>query len=233
MDLFCSENIQELAGAMLKVQGDLSPAIKDASNPFAKSRYATLNSVVSASRDALLKHGVWMVQYPVPVETGSLGLMTRLIHATSGQWQAAYMVMPLSKVDPQGYGSALTYARRYSLASLVGLITEDDDAETACGRSRSFNPKNQQATEPVSSEGTVPAKPGNGHSDNGSSADDLRLLSNLPQFDGISYQAITAKDGKTCVVAIGNTMNQKDGLKRGGFRWNPQRKIWWRYADEL
>jgi hypothetical protein len=58
MDTFCSEDIKELAGAMLKVQSDINPAIKDATNPFAKSRYATLNSVINASREAQLTHGV-------------------------------------------------------------------------------------------------------------------------------------------------------------------------------
>jgi hypothetical protein len=61
---------------MLKVQAEINPAIKDASNPFAKSRYATLNSVNTSSRKALLKNGVWPVQYPAPVEAGHLGLMT-------------------------------------------------------------------------------------------------------------------------------------------------------------
>jgi hypothetical protein len=99
MDEFYSDDIKELASAMLKVQAEINPAVKDASNPFAKSRYATLNSVINASREALFNNGVWVVQYPVPVESGHLGLITRLIHASSGQWQSSLMVMPLSKLD--------------------------------------------------------------------------------------------------------------------------------------
>jgi hypothetical protein len=229
---FCSEDIKELAGAMLKVQAELNPAVKDASNPFAKSRYATLNSVITASREALLKHGVWVVQYPVPVESGHLGLMTRFIHASSGQWQSSLMVMPLSKSDPQGYGSALTYARRYSLASMVGLITEDDDAEAACGRSNKCHPNQTQVKTQSTSNELLSHKSGNGSSNGTLSNEDLVLLSNLPQLNGISYQSVTANDGKICVVATGNTMSQKEGLKSNGFIWNPQRKVWWRYADD-
>ena len=108
MELFCSESTKELASAMLTVPAEINPAVKDGDNPFAKTRYATLNSVVEASREALLKYGIWLVQYSVSAESGHLGLVTKLIHAASGQWQASLMVMPLPKADPQGYGSALT-----------------------------------------------------------------------------------------------------------------------------
>jgi hypothetical protein len=117
--------------------------------------------------------------------------------------------MPLSKPDPQGYGSALTYARRYSLASMVGLITEDDDAETACGRaSKSHFNQPQDKSQPTSS-GPMPPKPGNGQSNDNLTSDDFSLLSNLPQLNGISYQSVTANDGKVCIVATGETMRQK------------------------
>jgi hypothetical protein len=181
MESFCSDNIKELANAMLKVQAEITPTIKDASNPFAKSRYATLNSVINASRDALLKHGVWVVQYPVPVEPGHLELITRLIHASSGQWQSSLMVMPLAKPDPQGYGSALTYARRYSLASMVGLITEDDDAETACGRTSKGNNNQTQKYPQSKPNDPLADKPGNGQSNGSLSSEDVDLLTNLPQ----------------------------------------------------
>jgi hypothetical protein len=64
MEMFRSEDIKELAGAMLKVQAEINPAIKDSANPFAKSRYASLNSVVTASREALLNK--WYLGRPVP-----------------------------------------------------------------------------------------------------------------------------------------------------------------------
>jgi hypothetical protein len=78
MDTFCSDDVKEIASAMLKVQAEINPAIKDSSNSFAGSCYSSLNSVVTASREALLNNVVWVVQYPVPVESGHLGLVTSL-----------------------------------------------------------------------------------------------------------------------------------------------------------
>lgn len=229
MELFCSESISELAGAMLKVQAEISPAVRDAENPFAKARYATLNSVVEASRDILLRHGLWLVQYSVPAEAGHLGLVTRLVHAASGQWQASLMIMPLSKADPQGYGSALTYARRYSMATLVGLVIEDDDGEAACGRPKS-NSKRMNRGQPSgeAESGTTGASMAEMAEGEAAASE---ILKRLPRFDGINYQLIKAPDGRPCVIATGRTSAKKDLLSGSGFRWNPDRKIWWRYAD--
>ncbi|UQZ91148.1 single-stranded DNA-binding protein [Deltaproteobacteria bacterium Smac51] len=194
------------------LQAEINPAVKDGDNPFAKTRYAILNSVVEASREALLKHGIWLVQYAVPVEAGHVGLVTKLVHAASGQWQASLMVMPLQKADPQGYGSALTYARRYSLATLVGLVVEDDDGEAAYGRSRRGQKK-------IAKEEST--------NRNNSRA----VLETLPRFEGINYQLVNVPDGRPCVIATGNTSAKRDLLSGSGFKWNPDRKIWWRYAD--
>jgi len=219
MEIFCSEDIKELTGAMLKVQAEITPAIKDRENPFAKSKYATLNSVVEASREALLKHGIWLVQYSVPADTGCLGLVTKMVHAASGQWQASLMVMPLPKADPQGYGSALTYARRYSLASLVGLVTEDDDAEAACGRNHPREGKNKVhknrepggQRDPKNESGNAPAA--GVKSDSEADSERTRdILNSLPKLEGINYQTIKAGDGQICIVATGNTAAKKEIL---------------------
>jgi hypothetical protein len=230
MENFCSDEVKELAGAMLKVQAEINPAIKDASNPFAKSRYATLNSVISASREALVNNGIWVVQYPVPVEPSHLGLITKLTHATSGQWQSCLMVMPLSKIDPQGYGSALTYARRYSLASMVGLITEDDDAEAACGRARNGYNESKFKKDPTPTP-TEKTNVANSEVAPKPSDSEPGLPADLPSLNGINYQAVKSSDGRVCVVATGNTLNNKSSLSANGFRWNPDRRVWWRYSD--
>lgn len=95
-------------------------------NPFTKSRYATLNSVMDSCRQALLDNGIWLCQYPVPVESGCLGLVTKLTHAESGQWQASLAVVPLPRADPQGVGISMTYIRRYALSAMLGIVTEED-----------------------------------------------------------------------------------------------------------
>jgi len=92
MEKYQSPDITELAKAMLKVQAEVQPALKDRENTFARSRYATLNSVMDACRDSLIRHGIWLVQHPVPVEEGHLGLVTKIIHTQSGQWQSSLMV---------------------------------------------------------------------------------------------------------------------------------------------
>jgi hypothetical protein len=188
MEMFCSEDTKELAGAMLKVQADISPATKDSANPFAKSRYASLNSVVTASREALLRHGIWVVQYPVPVESGHLGLVTRMTHASSGQWQSGFMILPLSKLDPQGYGSAMTYARRYSMASLIGIIVDDDDAESACVRPKNGNGNGSNVS---STEDKAPTDSSTPNTVSGNSK-----LHNLPSLQGVNYQTVHGEDGR-------------------------------------
>ncbi|WP_233482537.1 ERF family protein [Desulfovibrio desulfuricans] len=79
------------------VQRTVQPVTKDAENPFTKSWYASLNSVMNACRDALIENGIWLCQHPVPVEQhNSIGLVTKLTHAESGQWQSSFAVVSLS-----------------------------------------------------------------------------------------------------------------------------------------
>lgn len=238
---YSSENMTELAKAMLKVQQALMPVAKDAENSFVRSRYATLNAVMDACREVLLVNGIWVSQYPVPVEPGALGLVTKLMHAESGEWQASCMVMPLPKADPQGYGSALTYARRYALVTLVGLVTEsDDDAEAAMGRERASSTGQNSSCQPTKA---LPRVGTQGQQKQISSYDQTggqqasrssfggQSEVQLPQLDGVVYQQVQAKDGRTCVTASGNTKAKKPLLKEAGFRWDKSRKIWWKYAD--
>ena len=131
-----SDSIAALAKAMVRAHQAIVPAPKDRLNPFTRSMYATLGSVMESCRQALLDAGVWVTQYPVPVEgsetLSAVGLVTKLVHAESGEWQSSLLVMPVAKNDPQGFGSALTYARRYALSAMVGIVTEDDDGNDAC-----------------------------------------------------------------------------------------------------
>lgn len=128
-----SENLNELATALAKCQGEITPAIKDAKNPFFKSKYADLNSVWSVCREPLSKHGLAVIQTIDKDESGLI-LLTTLIHS-SGQWIRSRSPIPLLKTDPQAMGSSITYMRRYSLSAIVGISTdEDDDGEKAMNR---------------------------------------------------------------------------------------------------
>ena len=218
--IFSSQEIAELAKAMVKVQQALTPACKDAENPFVKNRYATLNSVIEACRDALISQSVWVSQYPVSAEPNHLGLVTKLVHADSGQWQSSMMVMPLPKNDPQGYGSALTYARRYGLATLVGLVSElDDDGEAAVHHRSKQNKAPERRSSPTNPPPNNPPP---------QTADGLP---GLPRIDGVNYQTINASNGRLCITASGDVSNKRPFLQEAGFRWDGNRKLWWRYAE--
>lgn len=131
METYCSEDTKLLAQALLRVQQEMLPAAKDSTNPFCKSKYASLNSVMKSCLSALINNGVWMTQLPIPAPADHIALQTKLTHVESGQWQASVIIAPLPKNDPQGMGSALTYCRRYALCSMLGMVTADDDGESA------------------------------------------------------------------------------------------------------
>ncbi|MGN1038976.1 MAG: ERF family protein [Mailhella sp.] len=229
-----SQSISNLSKAMLLVQQQLQPAIKDAKNPFIGNDYATLNSVMESCRALLGSQGIWLTQLPcpAPVELGAghIGLETRLIHAESGEWISSTAIIPLPKNDPQGMGSAITYARRYSLCAILGIVTEDDD-----GNAASIHQK-QQARQRKPLEASQNAKQ---TLDSSSSTKKILDASNrpvssqqnLPKLDGVNYKSVQAENGRQCIVASGKTLEKKELLRAAGFRWDSQQRIWWKYAD--
>lgn len=124
-----SPTIGKLATALSKAQGQLSTAKKDSDNPFFKSKYADLESVWEACREALTTNKLAVIQTPEMID-GKLCLVSMLTHS-SGEWIRSELPLMLAKQDPQSMGSAITYARRYALASLVGVVQSDDDGEAA------------------------------------------------------------------------------------------------------
>jgi len=129
-----SENINELAAALAKAQAEIKTAGKGKENPFFKSSYADLAAIREACVEALSKHSLAVTQ-TTDFDDGRTWLVTTLMHS-SGQWiDGRYPLKPV-KDDPQGMGSAVTYAKRYALAAMVGVVSvdEDDDGEAASGR---------------------------------------------------------------------------------------------------
>jgi hypothetical protein len=124
-----SESINKLAMALVKAQAEMGGAVKDAKNPFFKSNYADLTSVIKTIKEPFANNGLAYVQFPLHGEH-SAGVTTRLIHE-SGEWLEQEYLMPLTKMDSQAFGSILTYARRYSLSAMAGIPTVDDDSESA------------------------------------------------------------------------------------------------------
>lgn len=124
-----SETIDQIMPAFVKARAQFKAAVKDAKNPHFKSSYVTLDGVFDAITEALLAEGIAPMQQTA-IEDARTVLHSRLYHV-SGQWiGSTYPVHPV-KADPQGEGSALTYARRYALMALVGIAPEDDDGNAA------------------------------------------------------------------------------------------------------
>lgn len=128
-----SEHVAEIAAALLKAQKAITFASKDATNPHFKSKYADLPAVIDAIKSALNDNGIVYLQTPTKSDQGYVTLTTRLMHE-SGQFIEDTASVPLSKNDAQGYGSGLTYLRRYSLAAITGLYQDDDDGNAASAK---------------------------------------------------------------------------------------------------
>lgn len=122
---------KEIFTALIKAQGEFRVAVKDASNPFFKSKYADLESVVDSVMPALSKYELGFIQPTYADEKGNVFITTRIIHSSGQYIESLYPVLPV-KNDPQAWGSAITYARRYSLSAMLGVVTgEDDDGNKA------------------------------------------------------------------------------------------------------
>lgn len=127
-----SEQINELAAALCAAQAEFSAVPKTADNPFFKSKFADLPTVVASAAPILTKHGLAVSQF-LGIDGTDDTLTTWLLHK-SGQFIAQSMRLHLTKQDAQGQGSATTYARRYSYMSVLGLVAEADDDGNAAAR---------------------------------------------------------------------------------------------------
>tara|TARA_R110000868_G_scaffold156440_1_gene383290 strand:- start:2002 stop:2637 length:636 start_codon:yes stop_codon:yes gene_type:complete len=131
-----SESISNLAKALCKAQNEMGGAVKDATNPFFKSKYADLGSVIKAIKEPFYSNGLSYSQFPVTSAGGQgIGVTTILMHS-SGEWLESEFCLPLAKLDPQAGGAAITYARRYSLMSAAGIPSADCDSEAAMMRGK-------------------------------------------------------------------------------------------------
>lgn len=131
-----SQSLDKLYAALSKAQLEMLPAKTSCNNPFFKSKYADLASIVKASRKALGVNGLAVIQRIIRNGSAGMTLLTRLCHA-SGQWIESSMTVNPPKQDIQSLGSYLTYLRRYTYSAIVGVVAseEDDDGEATIGRS--------------------------------------------------------------------------------------------------
>lgn len=118
--------MKNISTAFVKAQKEFGPALKTSSNPHFKSRYADLSACIEAVIDALNNNGIALIQKNVETESG-VCVETVFVHESGETMSSGPLHVPAAKQDPQGYGSALTYARRYSLMAACGIAPEDDD----------------------------------------------------------------------------------------------------------
>lgn len=121
-----------LSEKLLEVQKQGVTLVKDARNPHFKNRYLTLEKLLDTMLPILNEKGILVLQMPATVDNGQPALTTMLVDTETGDTFDGTMPLILQKNDPQGVGSAITYARRYMLMSALGLVAdEDDDGESA------------------------------------------------------------------------------------------------------
>jgi len=151
-----SDSIKELATALAKFNGEVARVAKDANNPFFKNTYATLDQIIDEVRPILQKNGLSIMQIPSN-DGDNVTLKTLLLHE-SGEWlESEPISMKPVKNDPQSVGSAVTYARRYSLAAFLSLNTGEDDDGNAATHNKPPAQKQQgqpsQPAQPTSTDG--------------------------------------------------------------------------------
>ena len=152
-----SESIKNLTKALLTAQTQMGAAKKDSKNPFFKSSYADLPTVMEVVKGTLNEAGIIVLQ-PASNRDGKNFITTTLIHGETGEWMTSETeVVSAKQNDPQAFGAAQTYARRFGLQSMLFIPAEDDDGNTASGRTAAPTKAAQptQATKPAVTSGPV------------------------------------------------------------------------------
>jgi hypothetical protein len=122
--------MKAIAAALVKAQREFGPALKTSNNPHFRTKYADLSACIEAVIDGLNNNGIYLMQLTEDHQDG-IKIQTVFVHETGEQMSSGWLFVPAAKADPQGFGSALTYARRYSLMAACGIAPEDDDANSA------------------------------------------------------------------------------------------------------
>lgn len=213
-----SAELDKIASAMVAAQQAIVPATKDKANPFFKSKYADLEAVWAACRDALHQNGIAVIQGAMTID-GKPHMETKLVHV-SGQWMTSFWELMPTKPDPQAMGSAITYQRRYSLAAMVGVITEDDDGNAASGKAKKEEKARSSAAERPAlnrkAEGSNPSAPaktnGKKAPDEWWSGDSLAIpvKDDWQKWDGRMYGAIDAAPNFDALMKL--QMDNADNL---------------------
>jgi hypothetical protein len=140
-----SESIVELSVALNKAQATMKPAKRSGWNPFFKTNYSTMSDIIESSRESLASNGLSFSQFPF-FENGRVGVETILMHS-SGEWMKGCLLLKIEDENPQACGSAISYAKRYSLEAILGIPSDpsiDDDGNAAMPKRINSQPQNAQ-----------------------------------------------------------------------------------------
>jgi hypothetical protein len=142
----------ELAKALLAFHQEAPGLVMDSTNPHFRNAYASLDGIMAKVRPVLNKHGLVLTQLPTTVTDAVSGLQpaltTRLTHADSGEFVEATMPLMLEKQNSQGLGSALTYARRYSITALLALVGDEDEDGHVASAAPAAEPATKNSPKP-------------------------------------------------------------------------------------
>ena len=142
MTIRTSETIINLSKALVETQKELKQPLKDAKNPFFKSEYVPLENVAEAITESATKHGLAFSQYATTTETGNVSVGTIVFHESGEYIEYPPLILKPENTKPQSIGSAITYAKRYSLSAVFGITSDkDDDGNKANGNGE---PQKQQ-----------------------------------------------------------------------------------------
>ena len=139
--------MKNIATALVKAQKEFGPALKTSSNPHFRTKYADLSACIEAVIDGLNNNGIYLMQLTDESDTG-IKIQTVFIHESGEQMSSGWLFVPAAKHDPQGFGSALTYARRYSIMVACGIAPADDDGNAASKPAPVVAPKPVAAPKP-------------------------------------------------------------------------------------
>ncbi|MEF3330599.1 ERF family protein [Oceanobacillus oncorhynchi] len=151
-----SESITEISKALAKFQGEVKQPLKDADNPFFKSKYVPLENVVEAISRVAPNHGLSFVQWALNDENGRVGVATMLMHDTGEFIEFDPIFINAEKQTPQGAGSLITYLKRYSLSAVFGITSDlDDDANESSGNNQNNQQQNFNGNQKSQSKGNL------------------------------------------------------------------------------
>lgn len=189
-----SEKCEIILTQLMKAKAEMGTSVKkDATNPFHKSKYASLGAHLDLCEPVLIKHGLLMLPTGNIINNQHV-LVATLHHPESGQWLKTYLPLPNPKGDSQGVGASLTYMRRYAINSMFSLNAEDDDGETAAGRGKYVKQEQRQEEGNKPQEANANGTPA---VERLGKAEIIAITSLIEQLDGESYKSFLDWIGKT------------------------------------